>query len=70
LHEEILPYGIDEVDSYTIKSIGPQGDVHKEYEKSSIDRNPPVYLCLTIRKDEQHIVFTNVGGQEKFGEKP
>lgn len=33
VHEEILPNGIDKVDSYTTESISLQGDVHKEYEK-------------------------------------
>ena len=29
VHEEILPNGIDELDSYTIELVDPQGNIHK-----------------------------------------
>lgn len=63
--EEILPNGVDTVDSYTTESIVLQDNVHKEYEKSSIDKNLSRHLCLTTRKDE-HIISTDRGGPKKL----
>ena len=60
MHEEILPNAIDEVDSYTMEFVDPQGNIHKEYGQSGIDKSPPMHLCSTVERDE-HIVSIDGG---------
>ena len=55
VHEEILPNAIDEVDSYKMEFVDPQGNIHEEYEQSSIDKIPPMHLCSTVERDEQMV---------------
>ena len=69
VHLEILPNAINEVDSYTMEFVDPQGNIHEEYEQSSIDKIPLMHLCSTVERDE-HIVSTDEGDLGDLSEDP
>ena len=69
MHEEILPNAIEEFDSYTMEFVDPQGNIHEEYEQSSIDKIPSMHLCSTVERDEQ-TVSTGEGDLGDLSEDP
>lgn len=47
--DEIIPNGVDGVDSYKNESIDFQMSI---YDQSSVCTSPPVHPCLTIEEDK------------------